>query len=192
MWRWRALGCSGNRSTICWKATSNCGWSMPSTSKLLQDARPTSKMPSGLRICCSMGGSRPSFVPSRELRELRDLTRHRTSLIEERSRIINRLQKGLEDANIKLASVVSDLMGKSARAMVEALLQEEVDPSVLAQLALGRMRAKRDLLEQALTGRIKSHHRFLGSRAPRADRHLGCSDCPGKSTRSRSACALLN
>jgi transposase len=104
---------------------------------------------------------RPSFVPSAQLRELRELTRHRTRLSEERSRIINRLQKVLEDAHIKLAAVASDLMGKSARTMLEALLQEEVDPAVLSQLALGKMRAKRDLLEQALTGRLKPHHRFL-------------------------------
>lgn len=82
-------------------------------------------------------------------------------MVEERSRIINRLQKTLEDANIKLASVASDLMGRSARDMLAALLAGEVDPSVLAQLARGRMRAKRELLEQALQGLLKPHHRFL-------------------------------
>src|SRR3989440_2357920 len=104
---------------------------------------------------------RPSFVPPAPQRELRELTRYRTSLVEERSRIINRLQKTLEDANLKLASVASDLMGRSARDMLAALLAGEVDPSVLAQLARGRMRAKRDLLEQALQGLLKPHHRFL-------------------------------
>jgi transposase len=104
---------------------------------------------------------RPSFVPSAPQREIRDLTRYRTSLVEERSRIINRLQKTLEDTNIKLASVASDLMGRSARDMLDALLAGEVDPSVLAELARGSMRAKRNLLEQALQGQIKSHHRFL-------------------------------
>ncbi len=104
---------------------------------------------------------RPSFVPSVQERELRELTRHRTTLIEERSRVINRLQKVLEGANIKLAAVASDLMGKSARAMLQALLQEEADPSVLSKLALGKMRAKREALEQALTGRLQPHHRFL-------------------------------
>ncbi len=104
---------------------------------------------------------RPSFVPPAPQRELRELTRYRTSLVEERSRIINRLQKTLEDANIKLASVASDLMGRSARDMLAALLAGEVDPSVLAQLARGRMRAKRELLEQALQGLLKPHHRFL-------------------------------
>jgi transposase len=104
---------------------------------------------------------RPSFIPSVSEREVRDLTRHRTTLIEERSRVINRLQKVLEDANIKLASVASDLMGKSARRMLEAFLEDEADPAVLAQLALGKMREKREVLEQALTGRLKPHHRFL-------------------------------
>ena len=104
---------------------------------------------------------RPSFVPPAPQREVRELTRYRTSLIEERSRLINRLQKTLEDANLKLASVASDLMGRSARDMLAALLAGEVDPSVLAELARGRMRAKRDLLEQALQGQFKSHHRFL-------------------------------
>jgi len=104
---------------------------------------------------------RPSFVPSAQQRELRDLTRHRTRLIEERSRVINRLQKVLEDANIKLATVASDLMGKSAQAMLKGLLAQEADPAVLSELALGKLRAKRELVEQALTGRLKPHHRFL-------------------------------
>ena len=103
----------------------------------------------------------PSFVPPAPQRDLRELTRYRTSLVEERSRIINRLQKTLEDTNLKLASVASDLMGRSARDMLAALLAGEVDPSILAQLARGRMRAKRDLLEQALQGLLKPHHRFL-------------------------------
>jgi len=105
---------------------------------------------------------RPSFVPSVQQRVLRDLTRQRTSLLQERARVINRLQKVLEDANIKLASVATDVLGKSARAMLEALLQEEVvDPAELSQLALGKLRAKREQLEQALTGQIKPHHRLL-------------------------------
>jgi transposase len=104
---------------------------------------------------------RPSFVPPAWQREVRELTRYRTSLVEERSRIVNRLQKTLEDTNIKLASVASDLMGKSARDMLTALLAGEVDPSVLTELARGRMRSKRDLLSQALQGQLKPHHRFL-------------------------------
>lgn len=104
---------------------------------------------------------RASFVPPISQRHVRELTRYRTSLSEERSRAVNRLQKILEGANIKLASVASDLMGVSARAMLEALLQGEADPNALAQLARGRMRSKRDLLAQALQGRFTAHHRFL-------------------------------
>jgi len=104
---------------------------------------------------------RPSFVPPAPQREVRELTRYRISLSEERSRLINRLQKTLEDANIKLASVASDVMGRSARDMLAALLAGEVDPAILAELARGRMRSKRDLLAQALQGQLKSHHRFL-------------------------------
>jgi transposase len=104
---------------------------------------------------------RPSFIPPAPQREVRDLTRSRTSLIEERSRVINRLQKTLEDTNIKLACVATDLMGASARDMLAALLAGQEDPALLAQLARGRMRAKYDLLVQALQGRLKDHHRFL-------------------------------
>jgi transposase len=75
---------------------------------------------------------------------VRDLTRYRRSVVEERSRTINRLQKILEDANIKLSSVATDLMGRSAREMLAALLAGEEDPTVLAELARGRMRSKRD------------------------------------------------
>ncbi len=104
---------------------------------------------------------RPSFVPPAFQRELRELTRYRSSVIEERSRTINRLQKVLEDTNIKLSAVATDMMGQSARAMLTALLAGETDPAVLAELARGKMRAKRDLLVQALQGQFKPHHRIL-------------------------------
>jgi transposase len=102
-----------------------------------------------------------SFIPSRPQREVRELTRYRTSLSEERGRTINRLQKTLEDANIKLASVATDVMGASARDMLTALLQGETDASALAQLARGNMRSKLERLEQALQGRLTDQHRFL-------------------------------
>jgi transposase len=104
---------------------------------------------------------RPSFIPSREQRELRDLTRYRTSLVQERARTISRLQKILEDTNLKLSAVVSDLTGASATAILQALLDGITDPALLAELARGRLRAKRDLLEQALAGSLRPHHRFL-------------------------------
>ena len=104
---------------------------------------------------------RPSFVPPREIRELRDYTRLRTDLIEERSRHKQRLEKLLEDALIKLSTVATDLFGKSGRAMLEALIAGERDPEVLADLALGKMRPKRSALREALTGRFDEHHAEL-------------------------------
>jgi transposase len=106
---------------------------------------------------------RPSFVPPAAQRELRELTRYRMSLSEERARLINRLQKTLEDANLQLASVVSDVMGRSARDRLAALLAGESNPAAVAQLARGRMRSKRELLAHALQGLLKPHHRFASS-----------------------------
>lgn len=102
-----------------------------------------------------------SFIPPRPQRELRDLTRHRVSLVEDRPRVVNRLQKVLEDTNIKLGDVATDILGKSAPAMLDAMLGGQSDPRILADLARGRLRAKRAELEQALVGVFKAHHRFL-------------------------------
>ena len=102
-----------------------------------------------------------SFIPSALLRELRDLTRYRTKLGDERKSEVNRLHKVLEDANIKLASVASDVMGASGRAILNELVQGNTDPALLAELAKGRLREKQDLLEKALQGTLKPHHRFM-------------------------------
>src|SRR5215472_15556414 len=108
-----------------------------------------------------MGCCEPVLSRQRGSRELRDLTRYRTRLVEERARAVNRLQKTLEDTNLKLGDVATDIMGKSARAMLEALLTGQTDPAVLATLARGRLKAKRAQLEEALVGVLKPHHRFL-------------------------------
>jgi len=102
-----------------------------------------------------------SFIPSTLQRELRDLTRYRTKLGDERTSEVNRLQKVLEDANIKIASVMSDIMGMSGRAILGQLLAGQTDPVLLAGLAQGRLREKRDLLEKALVGTVNDHHRFM-------------------------------
>jgi transposase len=102
-----------------------------------------------------------SFVPPAPIRELRDLTRQRTQLIGERSAAANRIQKVLEDANIKLAGVASDVLGVSGRDMLEALIAGETDPEKLADLARQRLRAKIPALRLALQGRVTAHHRFL-------------------------------
>lgn len=104
---------------------------------------------------------RPSFVPDREQRELRELVRYRTSLIQERTAAANRLHKILEGANVKLASVASDILGRSGREMLEALVAGQTDVTVMADLARGKMRDKRATLERALVGRFGSHQRFL-------------------------------
>jgi transposase len=104
---------------------------------------------------------RGSFVPPVPIRELRDLTRYRKSVIEERTRETSRLHKVLEDAGIKLTSVATDVLGKSGRAILAAMLAGTSDPNVLAELARGRMRGKLPALRQALVGRFRSHHAFL-------------------------------
>jgi len=104
---------------------------------------------------------RGSFVPRRELRQLRDLTRFRAQLASEQTRLANRIHKVLEDANIKLSAVASDILGKSGRAMLRALIGGEHDPEKLAELAEGRLRAKLPELRQALEGHFTDHHRFL-------------------------------
>ena len=104
---------------------------------------------------------RPSYIPDRPQRELRELVRYRRSLIEERAREVSRLQKVLEGANIKLGDVVSDVMGKSARAMLEELAAGETDPARLAERAQGRLQAKREDLVEALRGLMGPHQREL-------------------------------
>src|ERR1700741_5146133 len=102
-----------------------------------------------------------SFVPPTPPRELRDLTRYRVSLVQEINRIANRIQKVLEDANIKLASVATDALGASGRAILEAMLLGEQDAARLAEMAQGKLRNKIPELKLALEGRMTKHHRFL-------------------------------
>jgi transposase len=104
---------------------------------------------------------RPSFVPPEPIRQLRDLTRTRSSIVRERTREIQRLEKLLEDAGIKLSSVASDINGVSGRAMLEAMVEGERDPAVLADLAKRRLRLKIPELTEAMQGRFNEHHAFL-------------------------------
>jgi transposase len=109
----------------------------------------------------SFGLLRPSFVPPRPFRELRDLTRYRKALIRARTSEVNRLHKVLEDAGVKLATVATDVMGVSGRGMMRALIGGVADPEVLADLARARLRAKLPELRRALTARFREHHAFL-------------------------------
>ena len=113
---------------------------------------------------------RGSFVPPAPIRELRDLTRARTMMTRERGREIQRLEKLLEDAGIKLSSVATDIVGVSGRAMLQALAAGERDPVVLADLAHRSLRKKTPQLIEALTGRFTDHHAFL------VRMHLGLID----------------
>ena len=109
----------------------------------------------------SHGLLRSSFVPPKPIRELRDLTRYRRKLVESQAAERNRLQKLLETANIKLASVASDVFGVSGRLMLRALIAGKATTQEMAELARGRMRRKIHELEPALEGKVEEHHRFL-------------------------------
>jgi transposase len=113
-----------------------------------------------------------SFIPSGPQRELRDLTRYRVRLTEEKAREVNRVQKTLEDTNLKLGDVVSDIMGKASRLILQAIVDGETDAGRLAALAVGRVRAPQEQLEAALRGKITDHHRFLLSEHLTQIRHL--------------------
>ena len=104
---------------------------------------------------------RPSFVPPAPIQELRDLTRTRTQLTRERGQHVQRIQKVLEDANLKLASVLSDILGVSGRAILDAIVQGQTSPEKLAGLADPRVKASKEELAEALHGRITKHHRFM-------------------------------
>lgn len=104
---------------------------------------------------------RASFVPPTEVQEVRDLTRTRKQLVREIAQHHQRIQKTLEDANVKLTGVLTDLMGKSGRAILRALIAGETDPEVLAGLVRGRVKASRQDFLEALRGRVRAHHRFL-------------------------------
>lgn len=115
----------------------------------------------GLAQLLECGLLRGSLVPPAPIRDLRDLTRYRKKQIEDRTQEINRLYRVLEEAGVKLASVMSDIMGRSGRAMLEALLAGTTDPTVLAELARGRLRPKIPALREALRGQVRPHHAFL-------------------------------
>jgi transposase len=131
---------------------------------------------------------RASFVPPPPIRELRDLTRARTIITLERTREIQRLEKLLEDACIKLSSVASDITGVSGRLMLQALIEGQDDPAALAELAQRRMRSKIPELTNALTGRFSSHHRYMAELyLHRIDAHT--ADIDALSTRVEEAIA---
>jgi transposase len=114
-----------------------------------------------IALLLSRGLLQPSFVPPQPIRELRDLTRYRKALTNERGSEVNRIHKVLEDASVKLSSVATDVMGAPGRDMMRALISGSADPEALADLARGKLRAKLPALRKALTGRFREHHAFL-------------------------------
>jgi len=121
------------------------------------------KDPEWMSDLLQYGLIRPSFVPDRHLRDLRELTRMRSKVVQDHTRVVNRLQAILEDANIKLASVVSDILGVSSRAMLQGLMEGRA-PGELAQQAKGKLRSKMPELERALEGDFRKEHAFLVKR----------------------------
>lgn len=109
-----------------------------------------------------------SYIPTPEIRQLRDLTRNRARVVQETGRISNRIQKVLEDANLKLSSVASDVLGVSGRKMLRQLVKGETDPARLAELAVGKLKGKKAQLQQALRGKITDHHRRMLDKLLRA------------------------
>ena len=114
-----------------------------------------------LRELFAHGLIRPSFVPDIATQQLRTLMRSRKQLVRDQTRHVQRIHKTLEEANIKVASLLSDMLGKSGRAMLEAMIANETDPARLAALAHKGVKATQEQLREALTGRVTEHHRFL-------------------------------
>jgi transposase len=141
-----------------------------------------------IALLLSRGLLRGSFVPPVPIRELRDLTRYRKALTNERSSEVNRIHKTLEDAGVKLSSVATDVMGVSGRDMMRALIAGSADPEALAELARGKLRAKLPALRKALTSRFREHHAFLLERMLTHVEDLE-TDIAAISDRIEAACA---
>jgi transposase len=120
-----------------------------------------SRMPNGLLVCSHMALSALALYPERRQQDLRDLTRLRVSLVQERTRLINRVHKVLEEAGIKLATVRSSIMGVSGRAILQALCDGESDPERLARRVHPGVHASQEQIKEALRGEVREHHRFL-------------------------------
>src|SRR5215472_8980350 len=147
-----------------------------------QECRQASQRQDAKRIAQLMqhGLLKPSFVPGTVLRDLRELSRDRNSLVADRSRLKNRIQKILEEANIKLGSVASDILGKNGGAMLTAMVKGKENPEQLADLAQGQLRLKIPQLVEALRGQVRAVHRFrlqqqlerIGSLCPKGTKKL--------------------
>jgi len=151
---WKPPVCLLEDAVECWVVSARDVKNVPGRPKTgRQDAVWLAKL-------AERGMLRPSLVPPPWQRELRELCRYRRTLIQERAREKQRAEKLLEDTQIKLSAVISDIFGVSGRAMLEALIAGQRDPGVLAGLALGRMSGKKSVLPEALTGQFGEHHGY--------------------------------
>jgi transposase len=155
---------------VFWKPVWNLLEGRPGLALMLVNARHVKQVPgrktdvSDCDWICQLlehGLLKPSFVPDRPQRELRDLTRQRSQLLGDRARVVNRIQKVLEDANVKLASVATDITGRSGRAILDALAEGRLTPEQMAELVHKSMEAKKPALREALAGKVTGHHRFM-------------------------------
>lgn len=155
---------------VFWKPVYNILEEAGSFELLLVNARHIKQVPgrkTDVRDCewiaevLQCGLLRSSFIPARREREYRELTRQRKSLVHDRNRVVNRLHAVLQEANIKLSSVATDILGVSGRAMIESIVAGQADVTELAGLARGRLRSKKKELAEAVDGRVSDHHRFM-------------------------------
>ena len=172
MSQWKVPESIGSHCTSYWRAVSP-SWRSTSQHIKAVPSRKTDVHDAEWIVDLLRHGLQASFIPPQSQRDLRDLTRQRTNLVADHGTVVKRLQKVLEWSNIKLASVVSDVLGLSARAMLEAIIAGQADASLLADLAKERLRSKQATLVRALEGTVRDHHRFMLAQHLAPDRLSG-------------------
>ncbi len=162
-WGWSPPVCIGSRRFTFWGMLSSAGCSTPGIPHLRNVPGRKTDIKDAEWICqlVEHGLVQPSFIPERPIRELRDLTRYRRVQVEERTREAQRLDKVLQDAGIKLSSVATDILGRSGRDMLTAMVSGTTDPKILAELARGKLWDKIEFLQKALEGRFTPHHGLI-------------------------------
>ena len=161
MWRWRRQASTGSRSGTCWKAGSKLILANAAHIKGVPGRKSDVNDATWIADLLAHGLIRASFVPPQPIQELRDLTRTRKQLTREIVQHTQRIQAVLEEANVKLSSVITDILGMSGRRILKAIVAGETDPAKLAELGGPRLAATRAELADALHGRVREHHRFL-------------------------------
>jgi transposase len=165
---WKVTHVAMEYTGVCWKPV----WNMLEghVELLLVNARHLKTVPgrkTDVKDCewiaqlMQYGLLRGSYVPTVEVRQWRDLTRHRTKLMGQRTSVVNRMHKVLEGANVKLSSVISDIVGVSGLRMLRAIVAGESDAEVLSQLGNPKLRASQEVLQESLQGKLSEHHRFM-------------------------------